>query len=185
MFKNVKSKWRAVKAALFADDLYDCLKPNGTKKLLKQYEKETELLFDSLVTMTDTNDEVYKKLSYLGFKICEETMDLRTVVPRGQVCPDAMDSNTVETDAMIWMQDKLADIQNWFIRYELAGVIEVYANYDSTKDIVLFIMQPILKNEVNDMQRFITINKFVTVLYYVLGYSVSLTILTVLWKLLA
>ena len=145
------------------DDTYRCIVPLATFLLRRKYKIQRNHVFDSMLQMTNIQDDVYKTLSALQFKVNYATHDFRALIARGQVCPDVADAATVELDATVWITEKLAPIQQMFALYDIAGAVEAIASYDAQRDAVLFVLRPIINDYIDDSKRFVPINIVITV----------------------
>lgn len=159
---------------------YYCLLPFGAAIVYNQHRRMLVSDFDTLCSMTDLQDDVYKVLSTLQFKIDAKHHDLRALQPRGAVCPDSKQVNAVELDSMIWISDKLRPIQKYFEQYDIGGDIIATATYIEREDNVLFTLQSIRQSIIEDMQRFISINKTTTIMWLIWLSCIVTTICTIL-----
>jgi hypothetical protein len=144
---------------------YFCLVPFGSAALYTVYKRRLVSDFDTLCSMTDLQDDVFKTLSAMQFKVDTKHHDLRALIPRGKVCPDSKQRNAVELDSIIWITDKLRPIQKYFEQYDIGGDIVATATYIDKEDNVLLTLQSVKQDVLDDMQRFININKAMTVLW--------------------
>jgi hypothetical protein len=135
-----------------------CTIPFATLIHTRQIRKRILTDFEAMQTMIDINDDAYKKLSSLGFKENTGGLDFRAYKDRGLICPNVMDTTTVEVDASVWMNEQLQPIQKVFAMFDLHDVTEITANYDQQHDAVLFIMQSNFKTLLDDCQRFVLPN---------------------------
>ena len=142
-----------------------CTLPFATLLHLAKIRRRIAFDFETMQTMIDVNDDAYKKLTQLGFRENEVGKDYRAFIDRGRICPNVMDKTTVEVDASVWMNEQLQSIQNVFALYELNGVTEITANYDTQRDAVLFIIQSKFNILLDDCQRFLIPNILTTVLW--------------------
>lgn len=146
------------------EETYYCVIPCMTFLKAYQFSRNVELTYASMNEMINVNDDAYKKFSELGFTTDDKHRCFKAFIDRARVCPTAMDKETVELDAMVWLNDQLRSTQQTLYMFNLTEDIHITATYDVARDAVLYVMRPVAFDFAQDIKHFLHVNAVVTVL---------------------
>lgn len=165
MKRLFKTIWQFLTRFSSIKDCYYATLPFGTAIAYAKSLRRQQLDFDTLVTLTDTNDDAYKKLAHLQFKIDDVHKELRMTIDRAKICPTAIDKDTVELDATIWLNEQMLDMQHQFAAFGLDERLVASAFYEQQADMILCTLQSVETDIQADMLRFMSVNRLCTVLW--------------------
>lgn len=147
------------------DVIYWCVVPMMTFIIRRKLRKKVADDYEALLDLLDMDDAMFQAFDRLRFKKDDDNLRLVTRIPRGKVCPDATDKETVELDAMVFFNEMLADVQSQMLAYDFASNWGVTCSYVPGTDWVVYSIYPLAKDDLDQIDSCILVNKHVTILY--------------------
>lgn len=137
MHFTFKSWWR--RFLQFLQDTYMTCIPFGTFIQYAKYKKQANIDMSTIIELIDINDDLYKQLKTIGFAYDIRHNELRVLLDRARICPNAADVLTVEIDAEVWLNEQLRQFANLFYQFDIDYNEEIAkrATYYPDKDAVL------------------------------------------------